>query len=74
MNHLSDLIELFIQSSFGSFQPRLAQVNGIGKKRTSGMNAFCIAPLLQFDPFAFKKLTQVFVKLVFLYWFHNRFC
>jgi hypothetical protein len=35
------------------------------------MDALGITAFLQLDAFAFQKLAEVFVKFVFLDWFHN---
>ena len=78
MNDLANLVQLFLEAVLGLLQPHLgplqavlAHIDGVSEQRTTCMDALGVTTFFQFDAFAFEELTDVFVKLVFLYWIHN---
>jgi len=73
VNDLPNLVEFLFDACFGSLEARLAQIDCVSKQRTPGMDALRIAAFLQLDSFVLQELADVFIKLVFLYWIHNRF-
>src|SRR5262245_13535549 len=73
MDHVPDLFKPLVNSSLGPLDARLAEVDGVGQERASGMDSLGITAFLQLNAFAFEKLTEVFVKFVFLNRFHKRF-
>ena len=71
MDGLPDFVQLLVQPGLGSFQARLAEVDGVGKERTARMDALGITTFLELNSLSFQEFAQVFVKFVFLYWFHK---
>jgi len=56
VNDLAGLIKLFFDLGFGALQSGLAKVYGISEKRTSGVDAAAVAPVLEVDSFGFEEL------------------
>ena len=72
MDYLPHLFQVFVHLQFGPFESLLAQVDGFRQQAAALLESFCIDPFLQFDPFGFKKVTQVSEEFVFVYFVHNQ--
>ncbi len=70
MNHLPHLIELFFNLGPGQFNAGLAQVDRVGQERAARLDPLGSA-LFYLDSPIFQKASEIFVKFVFVDWFHS---
>ena len=71
MDGLPELIQLLVHLNPGMLDRLLRAVDGIRKQVAALADALRVGPVLEFDPFEFKKITQGFEQFVFLYCFHS---
>jgi hypothetical protein len=71
MNHLPHLVELLVDTRFGSVQTLLSQVDGVREQGAAFADAAGITAFLQLDAFVFQEAFEVLEQFVMIKWFHK---
>ena len=71
MNGLPELVQLPVHLNLGMLDRLLRAIDGIREQVAALADTLRVSPVLEFDPFEFKKITQGFEQFVFLYCFHS---
>lgn len=71
MDGLPEFIQFLVHLPLRAFHRFLRAVDGVRKQVATLADSLCVSPVLEFDPFEFKKITQGLEQFVFLYRFHG---